>query len=49
MVELDEEIAAVWMVILHDKNKWLADKILSFNLTIENVKLELDNPHKPSQ
>jgi DNA adenine methylase len=33
MVEKDEEIAAVWEVVLSEKNKWLADKILSFNLT----------------
>ena len=33
MVELDEEIAAVWEVILNEKNKWLADKIYSYDLT----------------
>lgn len=46
MVEMDEEIAAVWEVILNDKNKWLADKIFSFDLTLENVKAELDKPNK---
>ncbi len=46
MVEKDEEIAAVWEVILNGKNKWLADRILTYNLTIENVKTELDNPNK---
>lgn len=46
MVEMDEEIAAVWEVILNEKNKWLADKILSFNLTIDNVNAELKNPNK---
>ncbi len=46
MVEMDEEIAAVWEVILNGKNKWLADKILSYQLTIENVKAELDKPDK---
>lgn len=46
MVEMDEEIAAVWEVILSDKNKWLAERIFSFNLTHGNVKLELDNPNK---
>ena len=49
MVELDEEIAAVWEVILNGKNKWLADKIFSYDLTIENVKAELENPDKKSQ
>jgi DNA adenine methylase len=46
MIEMDEEIAAVWEVILNGKNKWLADKIFSYNLTIDNVKSELDNPNK---
>lgn len=46
MVEKDEEIAAVWEVILYGKNKWLADKILSYDLTIDNVKSELDKPNK---
>jgi len=46
MVEKDEEVAAVWEVILNGKNKWLADKIFSFNLTLENVKSEFENPKK---
>ncbi len=46
MVEMDEEIAAVWEVILNGKNKWLADKIFSYNLTHDNIKSELDNPNK---
>lgn len=46
MVEIDEEIAAVWEVILTGKNKWLAEKILKFDLTHENVKTELDKPNK---
>lgn len=46
MVEMDEEIAAVWEIILSEKNKWLADKILNFNLTYDNIKVELDKPDK---
>jgi DNA adenine methylase len=46
MVEMDEEIAAVWEVILNDKNQWIADKIYSFDLTHENIKVELENPNK---
>jgi len=46
MVEKDEEIAAVWEVMLNDNNQWLADKISSYNLTIDNVKTELENPNK---
>ena len=46
MVEMDKEIAAVWEVILNDKNKWLADKIFSFDLTHDHIKAELDKPNK---
>ncbi len=49
MVELDEEIAAVWEAILNGKNKWLAEKIYSYNLTHLNVKTELENPNKELQ
>jgi DNA adenine methylase len=49
MVELDEEIAAVWEAILNGKNKWLADKIYSYDLTHVNVKTELENPNKELQ
>ncbi|MDR2692345.1 MAG: DNA adenine methylase [Dysgonamonadaceae bacterium] len=46
MVEKDEEIAAVWEVILNGKNRWLADKIRSYNLTVDNIKAELDKSAK---
>lgn len=46
MVEKDEQIAAVWEIIFNGKNKWLADKIYSYNLTIDNVKSELEKPDK---
>lgn len=49
MVELDEEIAAVWEVILNEKNQWLADKIYTYDLTHANVKAELENPNKTLQ
>lgn len=49
MVELDEEIAAVWEAILNGKNKWLAEKIYSYNLTHANVKTELEKPNKELQ
>jgi DNA adenine methylase len=49
MVELDEEISAVWDVILNEKNKWLAEKIYLFKLTPENIKAELENPKKELQ
>lgn len=49
MVEMDEEIAAVWEIILNGKNKWLAEKIFSYDLTIDNVKSELEKPDKKLQ
>jgi DNA adenine methylase len=49
MVEKDKEIAAVWEIILNGKNQWLADRILSYNLTVDNIKAELDRPDKQIQ
>jgi DNA adenine methylase len=49
MAELDEDVAAVWEVILNGKNQWLADKIKSFDLTPENVKIEFEKPSKQIQ
>jgi DNA adenine methylase len=46
MVELDEEVAAVWEVILNGKNERLADKILNFELTHSNINKELNNADK---
>lgn len=49
MIEMDPEIAAVWEIILSDKNKWLADKIFSFDLNYANIKTEFDKPNKQLQ
>jgi DNA adenine methylase len=38
LVELDEDVAAVWKTILSEDNKWLADRIISFEPTIASVK-----------
>lgn len=46
MMELDEEIAATWKTILSSDNEWLAEKICSFEFTLENIKKELDKPDK---
>ena len=35
MVELDDEIAAVWQTLLGKDARWLVDKILSYKLTRE--------------
>lgn len=49
MVEIDEEVAAVWEVILNGKNGWLAEKIYNYDLTYNNVKAELEKPNKALQ
>ena len=46
MVELDDEVAAVWEVILNGKNDWLAQRINTFDLTLPNVQAEFDKPDK---
>lgn len=37
MIELDEEVAAVWEVIINGDTNWLATTILEFELTGENA------------
>lgn len=49
MVEKDDEIAAVWEVVLNGKAEWLAEKIFNFDLTIENVKAEFLKENKEVQ
>ncbi len=44
MVELDKQIAAVWETILGGDAKWLAKKLLTFELTPESAKAELAKP-----
>ena len=38
LVELDANVAAVWQTILGDDNEWLAQRILMFEVTEENVR-----------
>ncbi|MCX6044270.1 MAG: DNA adenine methylase [Chloroflexi bacterium] len=37
LVELDEDVAAVWQVITTGDAKWLADEIVTFDLTVESA------------
>jgi DNA adenine methylase len=37
MVEIDDEIAAVWKTIFYGDADWLINRIVSFDMTIENV------------
>lgn len=38
MVELDEDIAAVWQTIFHGGAEWLANRIVSFELSIDSIR-----------
>jgi len=37
MVEIDDEIASVWKTIFYGDIEWLINRILSFDMTLENV------------
>lgn len=41
MVELDNDVAAVWQTMLSDDNDWLAERVVSFDLTSASVQEEL--------
>lgn len=41
MCELDEDVASVWETIVHGEADWLAEKILTFDITRENIIKEL--------
>lgn len=41
MVELDDEVAAVWESVVNSEAEWLANQVLTFDLTKENVIREL--------
>lgn len=45
MVEMDEQVAAVWKTILtDDESAWLVDRIIKFDLTLESLHAELAKP-----
>ena len=46
MVELDEDIAAVWQAIVDGQTQWLAKRILEFELTRESVIKEISKKAK---
>jgi DNA adenine methylase len=37
MVEIDDEIASVWKTVFHGDIEWLINRIVSFDMNIENV------------
>lgn len=44
MIELDSEVAAVWEAVMGGHAEWLADRILDFDLTHDNLAKELKAP-----
>ncbi len=46
MVEMDEDVAAVWKTITGGHAQWLADRITAFDLTVDSAKSELSIPSK---
>jgi len=41
LVELDEDVAAVWQTLLNGDAQWLAERIVRFELTAESARREL--------
>jgi DNA adenine methylase len=41
LVELDNEVAAVWRTIIYEDAEWLANRIVTFDLTPESVEAVL--------
>jgi len=46
MVELDDDIAAVWEAVVNGDAEWLANRVLTFNLTKESVLREIEKTPK---
>ncbi len=49
MVEMDAQVAAVWRTILGKENGWLANRMLTFELTVESAKAELAKKAKSTR
>lgn len=44
LVEIDEDVAAVWKTILGHNATWLADRIINFEISADNIREELAKP-----
>ena len=44
MAEIDDEVASVWKTITTGQGEWLAQRILSFNMTRESAIAEISKP-----
>lgn len=46
LVEIDEDVAAVWKTVLGANASWLAKEIVGFPISVEAVKAELSKPSR---
>lgn len=49
LVECDEQVAAVWDTILNGQGSRLAERVLTFNLTAETIRIELAKTDKSKE
>ena len=49
LVELDEAVASVWQTIFSDDNGWLRERILTFQMRLDNVQATMKEPHTSSR
>lgn len=49
LMELDVDVAAVWQTMLSDDGPWLADRIMSFDLTRDSARAILSQTHHDSR
>lgn len=49
MVEFDDQVAAVWETILNGGNQGLAERIVSFDMSVDNVKTTLAQKDLPRE
>lgn len=41
MIELDHQVAALWKTIFSGENEWLCQQIIRFDMTFDNVRIQL--------
>ena len=44
IVELDQDVAALWQTLLGSDNEWLAERVLSFDISLASLREELASP-----
>lgn len=49
LVEIDNQVGAVWKTVLSEDNEWLARRIISFDLTGDNVRAVLESTNSSTR